>query len=249
MVYWDTIKSLPFPHEGIYVLSDEQNEALRTLCTRLWLSFFKRPLDTLRDEWKEAYDILRKFFFGCDWYEVYDFIEFIAQNHPNEELNESFVRHCNSFLESEVSAYRFVNRQIVRIVSEEEIEAVEDALRVKSSPVREHIKRALQMLADRQNPDYRNSIKESISAVESLVRTVTGNKKGTLGDLLKELERLHRLHPALKGAFSQLYGYTSDADGIRHALMEEDRVTFDQAKFILVASSAFVNYVVGTLKK
>ena len=146
-----------------------------------------RAGDTLRDEWKEVYDILRKFFFGCDWYEVYDFIEFIAQNHPNEELNESFVRHCNSFLESEVSAYRFVNRQIVRIVSEEEIEAVEDALRVKSSPVREHIKRALQMLADRQNPDYRNSIKESISAVESLVRTVTGNKKGTLGDLLNQI--------------------------------------------------------------
>jgi hypothetical protein len=36
------------------------------------------------------------------------------------------------------------------------------------------------------------------------------------------------LVPSLKGAF-KLYGYTSDADGIRHALLEEDSVTFEQA--------------------
>ena len=54
--------------------------------------------------------------------------------------------------------------------------------------------------------------------------------------------------PSPKGAFDKLYGYTSDADGIRHALLEEDKVTFEQAKFMLVVCSAFTNYVIGTLK-
>jgi hypothetical protein len=171
----------------------------------------------------------------------------VAQNHPQDSRNEQFMGTCNAFLEREVSAYRCVDARIVRIVSEEEITAIEEALRVKVSPVREHLSRALQMLSDRRHPDYRNSIKESISAVEALVKTVTKSDKGTLGDLLKELERQRKLHPALKAAFSNLYGYTSDADGIRHALLDEDRVTFDQAKFMLVACSAFTNYVSAML--
>ncbi len=56
------------------------------------------------------------------------------------------------------------------------------------------------------------------------------------------------MHPALEAAFTKLYDYTSDAKGIRHALLDEDRVTFEEAKFMLVACSAFVNYVRDVLK-
>lgn len=248
MYYWDTIQI----SDGIYgrcYLAGSGNKDMQVVCSRLWLHFFKRPLDTLSDDWDDVCKVLRKFFFECRCYETYDFIEFVAQNHPNNTKNEKFTETCNVFLEREVSAYRFVGGQIVRIVAEEEIEAVEDALQVKITPVREHLNRALQMLADRKNPDYRNSIKESISAVEALVKTVTKSDKGTLGDLLSVLERQSVLHPALKAAFDKLYGYTSDTGGIRHAMLDEDRVTFDQAKFMLVACSAFTNYVAGTLKK
>ncbi len=53
---------------------------------------------------------------------------------------------------------------------------------------------------------------------------------------------------ALEATFSKLYGYTSDAKGIRHALMDDERVTFKEAKFMRVACSAFVNYVRGIFK-
>ena len=54
------------------------------------------------------------------------------------------------------------------------------------------------------------------------------------------------MHQALEGAFSKLYRYTSDESGIRHALMEGGReVTFDEAKFMLVTCSAFINNVRG----
>ena len=44
---------------------------------------------------------------------------------------------------------------------------------------------------------------------------------------------------------AQLYGYTSDADGIRHALLDESDLDFEDAKFMLVSCSAFTNYLKG----
>ena len=100
-------------------------------------------------------------------------------------------------------------------------------------------------MSDRNTPDYRNSIKESISAVESLVALETNSEKGTLGQLLKLLEDQIQLHPALKNAFSNLYGYTSDANGIRHALLDVATLRFEDAKFFLVVCTAFITFVLA----
>jgi hypothetical protein len=104
------------------------------------------------------------------------------------------------------------------------------------------MKRALDLLADRKSPDYRNSIKESISAVEAICSLEAGSSSTTLGQALKELEKKKSvdMHPALKGAFDKLYGYTSDAEGIRHALLKESNLDFEDAKFRLVSCSASI---------
>ncbi len=139
----------------------------------------------------------------------------------------------------------------MRITSEEEISEIEEALK-KSGPlsnVHEHLKRALELLADRKSPDYRNSIKESISAVEALCKLITGDKSATLGKALEKMEGKIKLHPALKKAFISLYGYTSDADGIRHALLEESNLDFEDAKFMLIVCPAFINYLVEKVSK
>ena len=73
----------------------------------------------------------------------------------------------------------------------------------------------------------------------------TNSEKGTLGALLQEFQAKTGLHSSLKAAFSKLYGYTSDADGIRHGLMDDDKTDFHDAKFMLVACSAFINYING----
>jgi hypothetical protein len=109
--------------------------------------------------------------------------------------------------------------------------------------VNQHLKRALELLADRENPDYRNSIKESILAVESMCQIITGKDKASLGDALKILERDHELHSALKGGFSKLYGYTNDEDGIRHAMSEEPKIDSADAKYFLMSCTSFINYL------
>lgn len=230
-------------------------EDIDFLFKRLWHNFFKKPLDTLDDYWADTYKLMRKYFFECAWYEVYDFIEFIANNHKNTYnailSNEKFVAFCNSTLKRELSAYRFINGKIAQITSEEEISEIEESLKVTSplKPVKNHLKRALDLLADRKSPDYRNSIKESISAVESICNLIDKNSKATLGQALKQIEEKIELHPALKKAFESLYGYTSDAEGIRHALLDEPNLDFEDAKFMLVSCSTFINYLITKSSK
>jgi hypothetical protein len=191
---------------------------------------------------------LRKWFFDVEWHDVYDLLEFIAEIFPIAfEDRPRFLSFCNSMLERELSAYRFVGMTLTPVTSQEEMDAIGAALSVpdpfKSSRV--HIERALALLSDREVPDYRNSVKESISAVEATCRIITQDGKATLGDALTELERKQVLHPALKKSFSSLYGYTNDAEGIRHALLEEARLGFDDAKFMLVCCSAFVSFLIA----
>ena len=244
---------------GLYVLYwkqytlriSESEKYLVALVSRVWSSYFKYPLDTLEDRWSDTYDILRKYFFSCRWYEVYDFIEFVANNCPDQSLNGKFMDICNKILEKELSAYRFIGGQIAQITSEDEILEVEEAFQVPISPVNEHLNRALELLADRKNPDYRNSIKEAISAVEALCIIITENKTTTLGRALNKIETDGNLdlHPDLKEGFKKLYSYTSEADGIRHSLMDQPNLSFEDAKFMLVSCSAFINYLLSKASK
>ena len=221
----------------------------KTLLKQVWNGYFKKPLDTVQHDLSRVRDQIKVYFFERPWYEVYDFLEFVANNYPDEYKNTKFMNHCNSVLEKEVSAYRFVGKKIIQITSETEIAEIEKALDDTPKPINIHLKRAMDLLADRCSPDYRNSIKESISAVEAISKQISGNPKVKLEQALEEMEKKTRLHPALKRAFSNLYGYTSDAEGIRHALMDEPNVDFEDAKFMLVSCSAFVNYLITKVSK
>lgn len=241
--YWSTIIGNPY-------LSSDKN--MHLLILRLWIQHFKYPTDTIVTIWHDLLRRIREYFFAYKWNEVYDFIEFVANNYPVDSTNEGFMKACNTFLEREVSAYRFVNGYIVQLTSEEEIAEIQEALKVAGSlaPVKVHLETALRHFASRNSPDYRNSIKESISAVEAICRIMTGDPKATLGHAIKKLKDRHiEIHPSLEKAFGHLYGYTSDADGIRHALLEQSSLDAEDAKFMLVSCSAFVNYLTAESTK
>jgi hypothetical protein len=211
----------------------------------MWLHYFKKPVDTIPYDFSVTVSSLREHFFDAVWYQQLDFIEACANNGP-KQVKDDFINICNVYLSRENSAYRFVSGELSEITSEVEIEAVEEAIEAsgKYSGVKVHLKTALNMMNDRSNPDYRNSIKESISAVESLAKMLSGDNKATLGQALKVLEKNGNLHQALKSAFSSLYGYTSDEGGIRHALLEESTLKKSDAKFMLVSCSTFINYLI-----
>jgi hypothetical protein len=224
---------------------------LQEFTEKLWDNYFKRPIDTIPAETLRCYTEIRKYFFECKWFKVYDFLEFLVENPPAINFVDFFKSKCNKILEEELSAYRFVGNRITQITKEEEIIEIEDALMNPLKNVRQHIENALMLLSDRKNPDYRNSIKESISAVEAICKLITKSEKATLGQALHIIKNKGNveIHPSLLEAFDKLFGYTSSADGIRHALTDEKvNVGFDEAKFMLVACSAFVNYLTSKSK-
>ncbi|WP_085747817.1 AbiJ-NTD4 domain-containing protein [Pseudomonas sp. R45(2017)] len=246
--YWNLYRSPPRRTVGREDFVRGSN--LHQLAISIYMFHYKQPIDTIDEYWEYFLQRIRVTFFKAQWNAVYDFIEFVVQNGPDTN-KKKFLEACNDIFERENSAYRFVAEQITPITSSEEINEIEQAIlnSDKYGGVKAHLSTSLGFLTDRQNPDYRNSIKESISSVESLAKKLVGDDKATLGQALRVLEKKHNLHPSLKTAFSALYGYTNDADGIRHSLMDnESQLTKADARFMLICCSAFINFAIDSVE-
>lgn len=217
----------------------------------LWLGYFKRPIDAMPVNAAVTVTLhIREYFFGATWWQVYDLVEFTVKSVVAEDRKTRIKEILNAVLQRENSACRIVGDQVIEITDNHEIEAIESALTQQNKSARSHLSQALALLSDRKQPDYRNSIKESISAVEAICQLVAGKPKATLGACLGELKKKGALHPALEKAMSHLYGYTSDEGGIRHALTEDSVVpSYSEAKFTLVVCSAFVNFALLEMTK
>lgn len=196
------------------------------------------------------YDVLTLLEYITNWFCGYE-IERRRNYFDYGEPLYGYREKANDLFEKEYVGYRFIGEIIAPISDEIEVKEIKDAFTIQYKGAKSHLEKALGFLSDREKPDYKNSIKESISAVESICQIIVGDDKATLGNAIKDLEEKGiTIHPALKGAFSKLYGYTSDEGGIRHAegLFESD-VTFEEAKFMLVSCCAFVNYLIAEYGK
>lgn len=174
---------------------DDTTKRIDNMTKRLWIHYFNNDLDQLpnflgRHKAEGSYDILKRYFLECKWFQVYDLLEAIAAD--RSKLVSGNVRAwVNNALEEHNAAYRFVGMEIAEITDKTEIEAIEGALATADSPVRTHLEAALRMLSDKEAPDYRNSVKESISSVEAACRLITGDSSASLGDALKLVRNLH----------------------------------------------------------
>ena len=164
----------------------------------------------------------------------------------DSEKTQRLTIEFNRILEEEVAPYRILNGLVVPIIGKSELNSISETIDLEYESVSKHMTKALELYSDRKKPDYENSVKESISSVESMCSIITGLSGGaaTLGNTLKKLKEPGvNIHPALENAFKQLYGYTSDSGGIRHGSIEFVNVASEDAKYMLVSCSAFVNYL------
>ncbi len=184
----------------------------------------------------------------CKWYKKLDALEFVCSQlkltegtryHDHEtNLNKEFERLNYG--------YRLLDGIIIKTTNSLEIESIQLALEEGSTTgVEMHISTALKLLSPSlPNPDYRNSIKESISAVECYCRELTG--QNTLDDSLKRLiQKGISINTQMKAGFEKLYHYTNDSKtGVRHALMDDVNMpSADEALYMLVICCAFINYL------
>lgn len=243
---WNTIVTLYY---------DSGNNVIDACVKSIAYNFRKTPIDELPYSGYEKKVWLKEYYYSLNWYEVYDLIEFlsihhnlIAGNRYKDEKNDIIIL-WNILLERENSGYRFVGESLAPISNPIEIKEVNETLELTKSyrlkGPHDHIKNSIEQLSKKPDPDYRNSIKESISAIESIVKIISKENSQGLSGALKILAEKVNIHSALTTSFLNLYGYTSDEGGIRHSLLEQSKVTYDEAKYMLVSCSAFMNYLIA----
>lgn len=242
--------------EDIFALMDKYNERLQNCFIEFiyeeLFSLTKRDIPTIygysayshTSVFNEIYNIINT----ENYSDVLTFIEgvikvfsIIDEDTGNMlNLESRYTNIISNIFKTENVNYRIVNGIVTDLLNEETIKGIEETLENPYTVVANHYSKALELLY--KTKDYDNSIKESISSVEAICQILTVNDKATLGDALKLLK--DKIHPAMKSAFEKLYGYTSDANGIRHSNgLGEGNSTFEEAKYMLISCSAFVNYL------
>lgn len=222
---------------------DEHTGDFYGILSTLWSNYFGEPVDTLHWHQDEAVKSIRTRFMKAEWFQVYSIVQIVAEHfesHP--ELQEVVIAVFNRTMERENAGYRFIGSTVSPITDENEAAEVQEALEESSTSVATHLQAALEKLSDRENPDYRNSVHESVGAVESAVRQMTGDQSAILSKALNWLKP--KPHPALQQAFEKIYAYSSDEEGVRHSIKDgSSEVGEAEARFMLIACSAFVNYL------
>jgi hypothetical protein len=164
----------------------------------------------------------------------------------DDERRTLWYSDMNELLAEQGCAYRFISEQLAPLTNALEMAEVTLTAESAIGPVADHIRAALALLPP--NPDHsaRNSIKESISAVEAALKHLTGDATATLGEGLKLFAKKYQLDQSIYRAIEQIYAFTNSPSGMRHAKTKEaPDVTIDQARLMVVVCSALSNHLIA----
>lgn len=233
---------------------EEYHYSYEELVMHLWTKFMNQRASEFQTFWILHGSVISPYLLSqaVKWYKKLDLIEetieFLRSDYCYPQPLENFVKDLNSEFERLTYGYRIVNNQVTPITDEVQISAIQKPLESPTvhENIRRHLNNALRLYSQQPQADYQNSIKESISAVECLCRSIT--EENTLGKALYKLEKSGAIiHPQLEEAFKKLYTYANQGDtGIRHALMSpEDNYVpqSEEALYMLVSCCSFVTYI------
>jgi hypothetical protein len=93
--------------------------------------------------------------------------------------------------------------------------------------------------------DPENAAKEAVAAVEALARIVIGDHSLTLGEAIKVLKKGGRLAPALGKALEGVWGFTSNAPGVRHGAAVLSPLASPEENFVVQTSAAAIKMLLA----
>lgn len=252
---WNVVVVLRQSLEGLNAGAYVHDNTGANVLSAVWAWEFRKARDEMRSS-GEVWQRIKDCVLGGEWFDALDLVEALMRyldrfsTTRSDGMASTFCSAFNSVFERYLVGYRFIGLELTPVDSDTEADAVREGLAATRGfdGARHALERAVALLADRQNPDYANSMKESISAVESVVKKITGS--GDLGAGLRKLEDAGlTIHPALKAAWLKMYGYTSDEDGVRHGGIDAASVDQALAKYLLIVCSAFVSYLIEEGRK
>ena len=227
--------------ESIYHVGERWEAILASL----HIHFHEEPLDEFDNEFRSFVYTYKPFFMEYRLNKLFDMLLAIMRH---QECPDGFIGSVATVFEQCRLAYVVdvdSPPTIYPAATQEEGKAILRATGELSSvglaPAVKHLRQASDCIS---RGDYPGAVRESIHAVESTARHFDPTAR-TLKPALKALEGGGTLHPALKQAFSNLYGFTSDEQGIRHALIDNPQANVgqDEAVFMLGACASFSSYL------
>ena len=210
----------------------------------------KKPEDEIDTSYEEVMNRFRDWILQGRFNKVLDLVQFMVND---SKYGEKLVKPIGESFETCVAAYyldmsRYPYKFFPRS-NKAQGEAMREAIKTIRKGGMEGAETHLRQAAEHINAQrFAESIKDSIHAVESVARQIDPESSQSLGYALNSLEKAGLIkHPALKEAFSKLYGYTSDEQGIRHSLTDKNSpdVDLDEAMFMFGACASFAAYLVN----
>lgn len=225
--------------------------SFRKFIERLLGKILKKPEDEISTLYADVLNLTKSIILKGKFDRVLSLLEII--HNDNFFSDTDFLKKISYLFDSHAAAYWLeVSRKPYEFLPRSSMEqgtAVHMALNtVEASNMTGasvHLRKAAELVNTQQ---YADSISNSILAVESIARIIDPKAEKTLTPALKSLENAGLIkHPALKNAFSKLYGYINDEQGIRHALIDQNspEVGLHEALFMFGACASFAAYLVN----
>ncbi len=216
--------------------------------------------DSFFDSWY-CNDVLESLIVTCEWYQFYDIVELVGRKigkivvasldiiYDYEQYNFAVYRlKLNQlFQESDVGWHLDIHGKLQRSRPKQlmdRIQAGEQELQDFEAAA-EHYRKADRFLSV-MPLDPENSIKEIVSAIESIGRTLYPSAQ-TLGEVIKKLRNESEVSPQLLTVMEKFYAYASSEPAVRHGSPNASRVSINDAELCLHIGIAIIRYL-RTLK-
>ena len=233
---------VPMIGESYYTLAQEW----QSIISEFYLWHDNVPLDELEIRYDLVCEDLKEKVYRLPFNQVFDLIQFVIRQ---PECSDEFSESIGQAFERCRLAYTITKdqpRTIIPAVTEVEGKAIVTSLselnRAGLAGSASHLRKAAERI---NSSEWADSIRESIHAVESVARQIAPNRTDTLTQALESIDKDGSLHSDLKDACKKLYWYTSDEEGVRHALLDREgsRAGRDEAVFMLGACASFASFL------
>ncbi len=202
------------------------------------------------------------------WEKVYDFCERLYGYLPQEIGHEdSYGNYIVAVSRGDIQTY--IATELQRLFLEEDLayEFTEGAVRRRGrkhtvelatksqvvlgdprlSGARKHFDKSLQFFRHPTHPDYENSVKEAVCAVEAAGKALFPMAKAsTLGDLVKWLGSTAEVSvpKAICQTITGVYAFRSGGDGVGHGGANGGKATLEVTEYLLAVCASQIIYLV-----
>ena len=185
---------------------------------------------------------------GCEWFEVYDLVEQLAYRlFAEEQTGEAalkFQSDINRLFIKDGAGWQMNQFQIYARGSEPFNVMTKEAQNVLNAggnqTAASEIHEAIRDISRRPQPDKTGAVHHAMGAIECMARSVSGDSKSTLGEIIKSKSKHHGIPSPLDDALSKMWGYASERGRhIREGLVP----SFEEAELVVTVAAAVCTYL------